>query len=256
MSAAAGPEQPAAALFEAALAHVLQMEGGDAEPKRVAPETVRQIFLTRYWGPARCAALPPPAALMHFDAAVDHGVGAAARMLQQAARATIDGEIGPETLAAVHAMPAQKLLERYADLRRRHYRNLPHFRRFGRDWLDRVDQTRARAAALDEAPPSSSQQPRKGDSAMTDTRNLDHPTKWWGQSLTIWGALITGMSTVLPLVGPLVGVDITRDLVHQLGDQVVGVVQAVGGLVGTVLTIYGRTRATTRLERRDLKVQF
>jgi hypothetical protein len=91
---------------------------------------------------------------------------------------------------------------------------------------------------------------------MTDTRNLDPATKWWGQSLTIWGALITGASAVLPLFGPLVGLDITSDLVRQLGDQVVGVAQAVGGLVGTVLTIYGRTRATTRLERRGLKLQF
>ena len=91
---------------------------------------------------------------------------------------------------------------------------------------------------------------------MTATLNLNPATKWWGQSLTIWGALITGASTVLPLLGPLVGLDITSDLVHQLGDQVVGVAQAVGGLVGTVLTIYGRTRATTRLERGGLKLQF
>jgi lysozyme family protein len=230
------------------------MEGGDTEAKRVAPETIRQIFLTRYWEPARCAALPPPAALMHFDAAVDHGVDAAARLLQKAARVTIDGEIGPETLAGVRAMPALELLERYADLRRRRYRSLPHFRRYARYWLDRIERTRERAAALDEVPPVSSQQPRKGDSAMPEVRNLDHPTKWWGQSLTIWGALITGMSTVLPLIGPLVGLDVTSDLVHQLGDQVVAVVQAVGGLAGTVLTIYGRTRATTRIE--GLKLQF
>jgi lysozyme family protein len=153
-------------------------------------------------------------------------------------------------------MPVRELLERYADLRRQRYRNLGHFRRFGRGWLGRVERTRARAAALDGAPPAASQQPRKGDHAMTDIRNPDRSTKWWGQSLTIWGALITGMSTVLPLVGPLLGLDITSDLVHQLGEQVVGVVQAVGGLVGTVLAIYGRTRATTRLERRDLKIQF
>jgi hypothetical protein len=68
--------------------------------------------------------------------------------------------------------------------------------------------------------------------------------------------LITGLSTVAPVVGPLFGLDVTSDLVRDLGEQSVAVVQAVGGLAGTILTIYGRTRATTRLERRDLKIQF
>ena len=91
---------------------------------------------------------------------------------------------------------------------------------------------------------------------MTDFTNPQPATKWWGQSLTIWGALVTGLSTVLPVVGPLFGLDVTGDLVRELGNQSVAVVQAVGGLAGTILTIYGRTRATTRLERRDLRLQF
>jgi lysozyme family protein len=184
---------------------------------------------------------------MHFDAAVNHGVGTAARMLQEAAQVTIDGEIGSETLAAVGVMPAHELLDHYADIRRRRYRSLGHFWRFGRGWLNRVDRTRARAAALERALPLPSQQPKKGDPAMTDTSTPDRSTKWWGQSMTIWGALITALSTVLPVLGPLLGLDITSDLVRELGDQVVAVVQAVGGLAGTVLTIYGRTRATARL---------
>jgi lysozyme family protein len=193
---------------------------------------------------------------MHFDAAVNHGVGAAARMLQEAAGATIDGEIGPETLTAVRAMPVRELLERYAGIRRQRYRSLSHFWRFGREWLDHLDRTRARAAALDEALPLFPQQPEKGVDAMNDITKPAPATKWWGQSLTIWGALVTGLSTVLPVVGPLFGLDVTGDLVRELGDQSVALVQAVGGLAGTILTIYGRTRATTRLERRDLRLQF
>ena len=79
--------------------------------------------------------------------------------------------------------------------------------------------------------------------------------KWWGQSMTIWGALITAVSTVVPLVGPLVGLNISSDLIHQLGDQVVVVVQALGGLAGIGMTIYGRTRATTLLERRTVTLR-
>jgi hypothetical protein len=78
------------------------------------------------------------------------------------------------------------------------------------------------------------------------------PAKWWPASMTIWGALITALSTVLPVVGPLIGLDIPPELVRLLGDQVVVLAQAAGGVAGTILTIYGRVRATTSLERRRL----
>jgi hypothetical protein len=78
------------------------------------------------------------------------------------------------------------------------------------------------------------------------------PAKWWGASMTIWGAVITTLTTVLPVVGPLVGFNIAPELIHQLGDQVVLLAQAAGGVAGTILTIYGRVRATTALERRQI----
>ena len=52
--------------------------------------------------------------------------------------------------------------------------------------------------------------------------------KWWGQSMTIWGIIVTTLSTVLPAVGPLLGLNITADLIQQLGDNVVTFVQAAG----------------------------
>lgn len=81
-------------------------------------------------------------------------------------------------------------------------------------------------------------------------------TKWWGQSRTIWGAAITALSTVLPLVGPLIGVEIPAEVIQTVGDQLVTVVQAVGGVVGTALTVFGRMRATSQLVRREVLVQL
>jgi hypothetical protein len=72
--------------------------------------------------------------------------------------------------------------------------------------------------------------------------------------MTIWGAVITTLSTVLPTIGPLIGLDIAPEVVRQLGDQAILAVQAVGGLAGTIMTIYGRVRATTALERRQLNL--
>ena len=81
-------------------------------------------------------------------------------------------------------------------------------------------------------------------------------SKWWGQSMTIWGVIITSLSTVLPTIGPLLGLNITAELVQQLGNQIVQVAQALGGVTGTVLTIYGRMRATTSLERRQITLNM
>jgi hypothetical protein len=92
---------------------------------------------------------------------------------------------------------------------------------------------------------------------MIQPATQTEPTaKWWGQSITIWGAIITGLSTVLPALGPAIGVDITGDLVREAGQGIVQTVQAVGGLVGTILTIYGRARASTPLEQRRVQMKL
>jgi hypothetical protein len=94
------------------------------------------------------------------------------------------------------------------------------------------------------------------DTTQPDTTPAAPDTKWWGKSLTIWGVIVTALSTVLPALGPLIGLDITAELVRQLGDQIVVVVQAIGGLIGIVLTIWGRARATTLLGRREVKINL
>ncbi|HUU95482.1 MAG TPA: TIGR02594 family protein, partial [Phycisphaerae bacterium] len=146
------------ALFETALAHVLEMEGGysddrhdpggptnqgitlkvfaawkgitldagsrDAligELKQIPEAEVQEIYAARYWAPAACADLPPARAVFHFDAAVNHGVTGAARLLQQAVGTDVDGEIGPLTLAAVARRSVDQNLQNYAEVRRRRY---------------------------------------------------------------------------------------------------------------------------------------
>jgi lysozyme family protein len=298
------------ALFSRALAHVLAMEGGYTEDpydpggptnlgitlaefardkgvavtadtfaqlkaglKALPAATAARIYRARYWEPARCPDLPPPLAFFHFDTAVNQGVGAAARMLQEAVGAAVDGVVGADTLAKAAAEPVAASLARYADIRRRHYRALATFWRFGRGWLARVDATLAAASTLPAAAAALSPSPTqpKEPTAMTDQPASTTPAaappaaapsatapfvlvpaKWWGSSMTVWGGLITALSTVLPVVGPLLGLDISADLARQLGDQVVAVAQAAGGLAGTILTIYGRARATTALERRQV----
>ena len=80
--------------------------------------------------------------------------------------------------------------------------------------------------------------------------------KWWGASLTVRGALLSAASAALPALGAVVGIDLSSETVRQLGEHTVAVVQAVGGLAGTVMVISGRWRATSRLQRRDWNIRI
>lgn len=281
--------------FAAALAHVLEMEGGYTDDpfdpggptnrgitlrvyaawcgvsldatsagrlkeqlRHISADVVHDIYRARYWRPACCSELPAGLAFMHFDAAVNHGVGTAARCLQEALGVDIDGEIGPLTRAAATTCNPGSALERYAEIRRRRYRALRHFWRFGRGWLRRVDLTLARALAIpgggEGAAPISTQQ--KGRNDMSNEKQGATTAKWWGESLSVWGTLITAMATVLPALGPVIGIDLTPELVKDAGQQIISTVQAVAGLVGTIMAIYGRARATQPLERRPMSLRL
>jgi lysozyme family protein len=170
-------------------------------------------------------------------------------------------------LAAAAAQPVPLTLARYGEIRRQHYRGLGHFWRFGKGWLRRVDLTLERAIAIDRQQPATAivaipslQQEKTSMPTQPEPTGTTEPVtaenKWWGHSMTVWGVIITSLSTVLPTVGPLFGLNITADLVQQLGNQVVQVAQALGGVAGTVLTVYGRMRATTSLERRQITLSM
>ena len=283
--------------FNRALAHVLEMEGGytddpydpggptnkgillrelahwkgvtlDAtntetmkrELRTIPDATVSAIYRKRYWEPASCDELPSPLALMHFDAAVNHGVGTAIRILQEAVGAEIDGEIGPLTRASIKETPATKALGRYADIRRRRYRALPTFWRFGPGWLNRVDATLAAARSIPAPAKPKTDVSNTGDRSVAKDQSKETATvtepKWWGQSMTIWGVLITAISTVVPVLGPVIGVDISSEMVREVGGQAVTTVQAITGLAGTLMAIFGRIRAKQPLQRRDLSIRL
>ena len=269
-------------IFDAALLHVLAMEGGwsndpadpggatnfgitiadyarhkgialtsssapglIAELRVISPDTVRTIYRDDYWLRARCDLLPGAPAVMHFDAAVNHGIGRAAHMLQEAAGVAPDGAIGPQTLAAVRSANQLSLIARYADIRRAAYRRLSIFSRFGRGWLRRVDATLAAARKMagltviwPDAIPSTQ-----------ETSMLNTDPKWWAQSLTIWGTIITALSTVLPIIGPFIGLNISGTLIASFGDQVTHILEAMGGVLGTLMAILGRFRAMAPLQQ-------
>ncbi|MEO1205727.1 MAG: TIGR02594 family protein [Pseudomonadota bacterium] len=233
-----------------------------SELKSIDDALVSRIYRKDYWEKAKCKHMAPAVALMHFDAAVNHGVTGAARILQEAVDVAVDGEIGPETMAGVRRMPILDLIRAYARIREGKYRSMGHFWRFGRGWLRRVENTVEAAEGLatsqkvsgkqaTTARPSDREREQVEMSREHGDGALVKPSvelKWWGRSVTVWVAVITAVATVLPTFGPLIGLDVSEAVVRELGDEVVRVGQALAGLIGTVMTIYGRMRADQPLK--------
>ena len=119
--------------------------------RKITGAEAGEIYFDRYWIPAKCPALPGPLALVVFDGSVNQGVGAMARLLQEAVGAGVDGKVGPLTLARVRRSwrrdPAATIVElcarralRYAGTRNR--------RTFGLGWMRRLCDCERAALAL------------------------------------------------------------------------------------------------------------
>lgn len=96
------------------------------------------IYQRDFWKPAACPQLPEKIAIAHFDAAVNCGLGAAAKLLQRAAGVPDDGKIGPQTLAAAAAIPEATLLDRMLWQRLRRYTMIGDASNSWRSWILRT----------------------------------------------------------------------------------------------------------------------
>jgi lysozyme family protein len=120
----------------------------DVDVKNLTMAQAQNIYYDRYWLAAKCDKIGAPMSLLHFDTAVNMGVGTAAKFLQSALGVSADGAIGPGTLAAYSAckdIPA--LCTKYLNLRQAHYdaiiaRN-PSQAKFAKGWKSRNDAMRA-----------------------------------------------------------------------------------------------------------------
>lgn len=99
-----------------------------------------EIYRTEFWIPARCEELPPKYNIAHFDAAVNHGVVRARKLLQQGLGVVADGVIGAGTLNALKR-PINPV--KFVQARRDFYKNIvdarPDQAKFARGWNARCD---------------------------------------------------------------------------------------------------------------------
>ena len=121
------------------------------------------IYERYYWQPSHACDIDAPLCTLHFDAAVNHGLGGAARLLQKtinnyAAKAGIDvsvdvdGAVGVKTLTALNVCIAYRgnlslICEIYCNERADYFRAIvrsrPDQSRYLDGWLRRVERNRA-----------------------------------------------------------------------------------------------------------------
>ena len=221
--------------------------------KIIKDDEVRAIYHTLYWIKAGCFELPPALALMHFDAAVNHGVKRAVQFIQKLSGAIVDGEWGPQTLHSVSAINIKTALGLYERIRRHYYQTRPHFSIFGKGWMNRLASVYASSLVMHDK--NVDQSNHKEEDIMTQPQATPSQ-KWWGESLTVWGTIVTALSTILPVIGPFFGLDITSEMIEQFGDSVTKLIQIIGGVTGTIMALYGRARAETSLTRRPISMKI
>jgi lysozyme family protein len=114
------------------------------------------IYLDRYWNKVKADELPPGIDYVTFDCAANSGPTQAVKWLQQALMVTIDGVIGPETLAAAAKADVPRVIRGMKTIRMAFLQSLDDWEHFGRGWTNRVEGvTRdALAMTLEVVPPA------------------------------------------------------------------------------------------------------
>ncbi len=100
-------------------------------------EDVAPLYRKMYWDRLQCGHLPTGIDYFCFDWGINAGTGRAAKALQRAVGAEVDGAIGAMTMMKVDKTPAKDILPRLYSERDMFYRALKNFDAFGRGWTRR-----------------------------------------------------------------------------------------------------------------------
>lgn len=116
--------------------------------RNLTREQAKLIYFSDFWTAAGMDKIPGALAFQVFDAAVNHGIQTAVRMMQRAAGVADDGHAGPVTLAAVNAKPLSEMLMLFLAERLLFWTALSTWPTFGKGWARRAA-TDLRYAAQD-----------------------------------------------------------------------------------------------------------
>ncbi|ENV33938.1 glycoside hydrolase family 108 protein [Acinetobacter gerneri] len=106
--------------------------------KSMTKNQAKEIYRKAFWERAKCSQYNSAIGFQLFDAAVNHGIGNAIRMLQRAVGVADDGVVGQMTLGAINQKTLDDVLVLFNAQRLEFYAKLSTFSTFGRGWIRRV----------------------------------------------------------------------------------------------------------------------
>jgi uncharacterized protein (TIGR02594 family) len=214
------------------------------------------IVSKNYWVPTAANMLPEKHATFVLDTALEHGPHKTRLMMQQASGAKADGIIGPKSVAAIKKMKDVDFIEAMTKQRIADYKTRKDWDIKLPEWTQKMTAIRNKLvgpASYTETisksePPTAVKITVPKTTTITEKTMTTAPTpieesKAWTQSLTVWGTIVTFVSAVLPSLGALFGWTISPGDVQAVGTGVTEVIQAVGGVIGTVMALVGRMQA-------------
>lgn len=145
--------------FPKAFSHVINVEGGyvndpndpggetkygiskrsypNEDIKNLTMDRAREIYKADYWDSCHCDELPHPLDIYLFDAAVNHGVVGAVKMLQRSLGIVITGKVDPLTLKLAK-LSGNDVSKIFLSRRAVSYAKSSNFDRYGFGWMKRL----------------------------------------------------------------------------------------------------------------------
>lgn len=106
--------------------------------KNITLQQAKDIYKVDFWNRVHGEELHNAVAYQLFDAAINHGVGNAIRLLQRALGVADDGRVGPVTLTAAKTIDTNDLLLKFNAQRIHFYTRISTFNTYGRGWMRRI----------------------------------------------------------------------------------------------------------------------
>jgi lysozyme family protein len=118
------------------------------EMRGLTQDEVEPLYKARYWDKLQGDLLPSGVDYVLFDFSVNSGVTRAVKAIQRIVDTSVDGWLGPLTLAAIQAYDPRGLVEAVSEARQEFLAAIPTYRWFGKGWSRRVQEVRERALTL------------------------------------------------------------------------------------------------------------
>ena len=127
---------------------VYEKWGGTKDMKDLTVEDVAPIYKKEYWDRCKCDDLESGVDWVVFDWAVNSGTGRSAKAIQKICGASLDGAIGPKTLALIGTQNTEYVIEEFCKIRQDFYESLKTFDTFGKGWTRRNKETTEKALEM------------------------------------------------------------------------------------------------------------